>query len=181
VTRRPAHRSRKRQRAQLRSLIVLGLIVAVVAVVLVVRATRGDDGDGSTATATTASPATTSTQPGATTTTAAATPSTAAANAPELVASDGGGRRYSVAAGPFTVRLGFTSLCWVEARRGGSDGQVLVADAFNAGDAPEFTESAIWIRLGYPAAATVTVNGVALAPVGGTDPFNIEITVASSG
>jgi hypothetical protein len=56
---------------------------------------------------------------------------------------------------------------------------VLVAEAFDAGDAPTFTESSIWIRLGYPAAATVIVNGFALPAVPGTDPFNIEITAAT--
>jgi Domain of unknown function (DUF4115) len=96
--------------------------------------------------------------------------------APQLVASDASGSRYTVAASPFTVRLSFTGLCWVEARRGNSGGEVLVAQAYEAGDTPEFTESAIWIRLGYPAAATITVDGVALPPVPGTDPFNIEIT-----
>jgi hypothetical protein len=82
-----------------------------------------------------------------------------------------------VATAPFTVQLRFASLCWIEVRRGGSTGPVLMADAMDAADAPTFTESAIWIRLGYPLAATVSVNGVALpANTGRTDPYNIEIT-----
>ena len=79
------------------------------------------------------------------------------------------------------MQLSFTGLCWIEARRGGSGGEVLVADAFEAGESPAFTESAIWIRLGYPAVATITVNGVTLPPVHGSGPFDVEITAGPPG
>lgn len=147
---------------------MLSAIVAIVVAVVVNRSM----GEGDRSNPTTAPQA--STVPDGPTTTAAATTSTVVA--PQLVASDESGRRYTVTASPFTVQLSFTGLCWVEARRGDSDGEVLVADAFEAGATVGFTESAIWIRLGYPAAATVAVNGVPLPPVPDTDPFNIEIT-----
>lgn len=150
---------------------MLSAIVAIGVAVVVARVTGGGDRSNPT----TAPRA--STVPDRPTTTAAVTTSTVAA--PQLAAGDESGRRYTVTASPFTVQLSFTSLCWVEARRGDSGGEVLVADAFDAGDTPGFTESAIWIRLGYPAAATITVNGVPLPPVPGTGPFNIEFTAGA--
>jgi len=100
--------------------------------------------------------------------------------APQVVASDDSGSRYTIATSPFTVQLTFTGLCWVEVRRGGSDGEALLSGTFESGNSPTFTESSIWIRLGYPPAATVTVNGVALPPISGTnDPFNLEIAAGS--
>ena len=143
---------------------MLSAIVAILVAFVVTRSTGGDE--RSTSTTTQAS----------TTTTTAGSATASTVGAPQLAASDASGLRYTVAASPFTVTLSFTSLCWVEVRRGGSGGEVLVADAFDAGDTPGFTESAIWIRLGYPSAATITVNGTPLPPVPGTDPFNIEIT-----
>jgi hypothetical protein len=149
---------------------VLGVIGAIAVAFVVVRSMGGSDEPEST------TGEETSTVPGQTTTTAAPTSTTAAL---QVVASDASGSRYAVASNPFTVQLGFTSLCWVEVRRGGSTGEVLASEAFDAGDAPTFTESAIWIRLGYPPAASVTVNGLPLPAIAGTaDPFNLELVAA---
>ena len=153
----------------------MSALVAIVLAVVLISSLGGDDPSDPTTEAEASTTLDRTTTTGSIT--GAATTSTVAG--PQLVASDAGGRRYTVATGPFTVQLSFASLCWVEARRGGSTGEVLVADAFNAGDTPTFTESAIWIRLGYPSAATVAVNGAPLESVPSTDPFNIEITTGA--
>jgi hypothetical protein len=169
LTHRSTRGSQRKRRARRRSAIILGLLVAIILVFVIARSTE-DDGSSDEAT----TPDESTAVEGSTTSAVPVTPPIA--TGPQLAASDASGSRYTIAANPFTVQLSFTSLCWIEARRGGSTGDVLVADAFNAGDTPEFTESALWIRVGYPAAATITVNGVALPAVAGTDPYNIEIT-----
>jgi hypothetical protein len=146
-------------------------VLAAIAVIVIVIVMSRSDGGSDLSTPTSVPQ---STMPALPTTAAVPTPSTAVA--PQLATSDASSRSYTVAASPFTVQLSFTGLCWVEARRGNSEGAVIVADAFDVGDAPTFTESAIWLRLGYPAAATVAVNGVPLPPIPGTDPFNVQIT-----
>jgi cytoskeletal protein RodZ len=172
--RHPAHRSRRKRRAQLRTLLVLGAIGAIAVAFILVRSSGRDDGSDQT----TATPS--STVPdGQTTTTAAPTSTTAAL---QVVASDASGSRYTVATNPFTVQLGFTGQCWVEVRRGSSTGEVLESRAFDAGESPTFTESAIWIRIGYPRAASVTVNGLALPGIpAAADPYNVEISAATPG
>jgi hypothetical protein len=162
-------RRRRRRESRWATLTLLSLIAVAVAVAVAVATGEGDD-------------STTTTPPEST---AAEQPTTTAAAAPvagsQVVAIDDSGSRYLVTESPFTVQLSFAGPCWVEVRRAGSEGEVLASGAFEPGDTPVFTESAIWIRLGYPPSAIVTVNGVTLPPTGATaDPRNIEIAAGSA-
>jgi hypothetical protein len=170
----PPYGSNIRRRARRRTAVLLAGLVVLVVAFLVVRSVGGDDETSPTTTEAAAT-----VPDGATTTGASATTTLPAG--PQLVASDAGGSRYTVRTNPFTVQMSFTSLCWIEARRGGATGEVLVSRALNADETLGFTESAIWIRVGYPAAASIAVDGVAIPLAPGTDPFNIEVTAAPPG
>jgi hypothetical protein len=109
----------------------------------------------------------------------AAPPSTKAAAlappaSPVLVTSSAGYSEYRLS-GPATIILAASGTCWVQIRQGGPAGQVLYEGDLHAGD-KRGTPGSTWLRLGNPAAVTITVNGVALSPptlIAG-QPYNLQ-------
>lgn len=67
---------------------------------------------------------------------------------------------YTLAAGTH-VQISVTDKCWVEARRGGESGPILLATDLVAGQT-ETLEAPLWLRFGNASVATVTVGATKL-------------------
>ena len=65
--------------------------------------------------------------------------------------------------------------CWMEARKGGSTGEVLFSGMLDEGGAKTFRQTALWLRLGAPAAVTIKAGSEVLPALEGADPIDVII------
>jgi hypothetical protein len=72
--------------------------------------------------------------------------------------------------------------CWVQVKQGGSNGTELKQGMYHQGDTEswELAES-VYIRLGYPAAARLTVNGIKVEEehFSGSNPVNFQFNLVT--
>ncbi|MBO0747665.1 MAG: DUF4115 domain-containing protein, partial [Acidimicrobiaceae bacterium] len=91
-----------------------------------------------------------------------------------LVSNTGGTASYQVT-GSSTIVVSAQGSCWVEAHQSNAQGNQIFAALMSSGQSQTF-HAPVFIRLGAPAAVTVTVNGASL-PGLATDgaPWNLEL------
>ena len=125
--------------------------------------------DDDVSTADTRSSSTTTTSSTSTTTTTAPLPT------PRILSTEGGTVTVAVPSGPYRLGVTATDPCWTEVTR--SDGTVVEAMTLSPDDPLAIEESgALTLRLGNPAAATVTVDDQALTlPPGGGGALELTL------
>jgi hypothetical protein len=156
----PSHRITVGSR---RSLLVAAMAAAtIVAMAVVIAAGHGKGGAHKTAGATTTRPHTTS--PSTTTTRPAPT-----TTAPLLVANVGSKTDFTVSKVSYTLVVQTTNgACWVDVRS--PTGTALFSGTLSVGASQSVTAGAMTVRLGNPAAATLSIDGT---------PVPIDLTAGS--
>jgi cytoskeletal protein RodZ len=176
-SRQPVRRgsSRPATLASRRSLVVAAMAVATVLVVsVVIAANHGTSKPRTSASTTTSRPAS---RPTTTTTTRPAPPTTA-----PLVKPSGTANSFTVSKASFTVVVQTTgSQCWVDMRD--PSGTALFSGTLAAVAQQSITASDVTIRLGNPAAVTISIDGTRVPfaiPSGGSPTLHFQGSAAVS-
>lgn len=92
-----------------------------------------------------------------------------------LVSSTSAQATYDVVGSPLT-KLVASGRCWVEVRQGSSTGKILYEGVMTAGQSKDLA-GPLWLRLGYPEAVAVTINGTSLNAPGlsSGQPYNLAV------
>jgi cytoskeletal protein RodZ len=145
----PSHRGRAP--GSRRRLILAAMAAATLAVIAVVIAgTRGKPSARAATTTTTEKPR----PPRSTTSTTAAAPTT---TTPLVVPSGTTGSEFRVSKPTYIVSVKTTGLCWIDMRD--AAGAILFDGTLAAGGSHEITAGDVTVKLGNPAAVTLTING----------------------
>jgi cytoskeletal protein RodZ len=164
----PAGRTSKRYSGagSRRSLAVVAMaVLTVVVMAVVIAASRGHGSRSSAATTTTRAPVThpsTSTQAPSTT------------SVPLVTATGASRTAFTVATASYTLVVQTTTAaCWVDART--PSGTSLFSGTLSAGQAQSITATAITLRLGNPAAVTLSIAGQPVSfPLAGGSPVTLQ-------
>jgi hypothetical protein len=77
--------------------------------------------------------------------------------------------------GPTNVSVVSTGRCWVEIRHAGPSGPIVYSAVLTSGS-QQSVAAPVWLRIGNPAAVTVTIDGSAISPPGlsASAPYNLQ-------
>lgn len=90
------------------------------------------------------------------------------------------GAAYVVPSSPVAAVLATSAPCWIQVRIGGSSGRVVAEGVVGPGEQRSFEDAAgLWIRVGYPAGASLRANGAAVPLPARRAPFNVALRAAS--
>lgn len=88
---------------------------------------------------------------------------------------------YQVSSSAFTVAVNASGPCWIEAKRSANSTKTLYEGTLEAGTRHSIdTTGSVWVRLGAPENAQVSLDGTAVQLPPGSSPFNLSFETTSA-